>query len=150
MPSWATPWTGASDRSRRAEREGAGRATPAWRWPSQAQTGVGRDYEDPTAALRAETGGLPGTGCAKAGTGLPSHRFVVVRRIEHAKRLLASSSSGAARCVAYHTATPLRGDCARGNRIMCDFVQRGIVARVAEPSPAPSLEIVFDDLAMSA
>jgi len=50
----------------------------------------------------------------------------------------------------YHTATPLRDDWARGNRIMCDFVHRGIVAPASGPPPALSLEIVFDELAMSA
>ena len=38
----------------------------------------------------------------------------------------------------HHTATPLRDDWARGNRIMCDFVHRGIAARAAPPSPARS------------
>ena len=47
----------------------------------------------------------------------------------------------------YHTAAPLRDDWARGNRVMCDFVHRGIVAGAAEPWPARALEIVFDELA---
>jgi hypothetical protein len=49
----------------------------------------------------------------------------------------------------YHANAPEGDDWATGNRIMCDFVHRGIVAPVSGVRPYDSLNVVLDALGTS-
>jgi len=46
----------------------------------------------------------------------------------------------------YHASEPAGADWSRGNRIMCDFIHRGIVAPVSRVRARESLDVLFDRL----